>query len=299
MLSTIAKYQKAFNSLVDRLKANDSVLAAMVFGSIVTGDLWEGSDIDLFVISKDNIKDIRNIYTEEKGVPVHIKLMSKESLLELHKGELIGGFIHRVFVSSRLVFSKDEEVTAQYDLGRYYPDIDREKWNMVYLGDLIKSISVCKKYLYNNGIYMAYSYAVRCIEDFSKVYINSSGYMISKDVMTMAINLNDELKKLTDDLFFASKEEIYGVIQNILVFIEDTIEKNLKKYVSLLLGYMKEKDCFLSSEDMKKDDFFKGFKIDFEGVLSKLWEKGIVKKESREYKDELNNLLFREKVYFI
>lgn len=31
----------------------------------------------------------------------------------------------------------------------------------------------------------------------------------------------------------------------------------------------------------------------------KLWEKGIIKKESREHKDELNNLLFKEKVYFI
>lgn len=299
MLSTIMKYQKAFKSLVDRLKSNDSILAAMVFGSIVTGDLWEGSDIDLFVISKEDIKDIRNIYTEEKGIPVHIKLMSKKSLLEMHKEELIGGFIHRVFLSSRLVFSKDEEITAHYDLGRYYPDVDREKWNMVYLGDLIKSIGVCKKYLYNNKIYMAYSYAVRCIEEFSKVYINSSGYMISKDVVTMAMNLNDDLKRLIDDLFFTSKEESYDAIQNILTFFEDSIDKNLKKYASLLIDYMKEKDCFLSSEDIRKDNFFKGYDIDFEGILMRLWEKGIIKKESREHKDELNNLLFKEKVYFI
>ncbi|MEL7598231.1 MAG: nucleotidyltransferase domain-containing protein, partial [Clostridiaceae bacterium] len=45
MVKTIQKYQGAFNTVIERLKQNDSVLAVMVFGSIITGDLWEESDI--------------------------------------------------------------------------------------------------------------------------------------------------------------------------------------------------------------------------------------------------------------
>ncbi|MCY6370476.1 nucleotidyltransferase domain-containing protein [Clostridium ganghwense] len=298
MLNTIQKYQDAFNSVIERLKKNDSVLAVMVFGSIITGDLWEESDIDLFVISKDNINGMRNIYTEEKDVPVHIKLMSKERLLHLHKEDIVGGFIHRVFVSSRLVFSKDEEITVRYDIGRYYPDVDREKWNMVYIGNLLKSMSICKKYLNMGNIHMAYSETIKCIEDFSKLYVNSSGYMISKDVITMAMNLNDSLKEYVDKLFF-NKDNLEHYVEEIIDFFQDNINQNLKKYTTLLLDYMTKKDCFLSSEDMKKDEFFKNFKIDFENILNKLWEKKIIKKESREYKDDSNNTLFKEKVYFI
>ena len=44
MERTILQYQKAFNSIIERLKSNDSVLAVMVFGSMVTGDLWDESD---------------------------------------------------------------------------------------------------------------------------------------------------------------------------------------------------------------------------------------------------------------
>lgn len=206
MLNNIESYQKAFSTLVNDLKKNDSILAAMVFGSMLTGDLWEGSNIDLFVICKDKIENRGKIYTEENNIPVHIKLISKEKFLTLYQEEMAGGFIHRLFLSSRLVFSKDDEVTAKYDMGRYYPDIDRAKWNMVYLSDLLKSIEVSKKYLVNNGTYMAYSSAIKALEDFSKLYINSSGYMISKDVMTMATNLNDELRELADKLFFCSKK---------------------------------------------------------------------------------------------
>ena len=43
---TILQYQKAFNSAINRFKANKLVLAVMVFGSMVSGDLWDESDID-------------------------------------------------------------------------------------------------------------------------------------------------------------------------------------------------------------------------------------------------------------
>ncbi|MCY6483597.1 nucleotidyltransferase domain-containing protein [Clostridium aestuarii] len=298
MVKTIQKYQNAFNLLIDRLKNNESVLAVMVFGSVITGDLWEESDIDLFVISKDNIQEIKNIYTEDQGVPVHIKLMNKEKLMHLHEDSLIGGFIHRIFVSSRLVFSKDEEVTVRYNTGRYYPDIDREKWNMVYLGKVLKNMSICKKYLTNDNIYMSYNSAVKCVQEFSKLYVNASGHMISKDVMTMAMNLNDEFKELVDKLFFNMDNKVQ-TINDMIEFFQYNIEKDLKKYTSLLLRYMREKNCLLSSENIKKDELFKNYKVDFENILNELWNRGIIKRGSREYKDGFNNTLFKEKVYFI
>ncbi len=63
MNDNIIKYQTAFNNVIDRLKNNESVLAVMVFGSMVTGDLWEESDIDLFVVINEDIKVEKNIYT--------------------------------------------------------------------------------------------------------------------------------------------------------------------------------------------------------------------------------------------
>ena len=299
MLNNIESYQKAFSKLVNDLKKNDSILAAMVFGSMLTGDLWEGSNIDLFVICKDKIENRGKIYTEENNIPVHIKLISKEKFLTLYQEEMAGGFIHRLFLSSRLVFSKDDEVTAKYDMGRYYPDIDRAKWNMVYLSDLLKSIEVSKKYLANNGTYMAYSSAIKALEDFSKLYINYSGYMISKDVMTMATNLNDELRELADKLFFCGQKNMYSVIEEVLKFLDNNINNNIRKYSALLLEFMKEKDCLLSSQDILTDELFKNLNIKFEKILNKLFKTGLVKKKSREYKDKNNNVLIKENVYFI
>lgn len=298
MERTIAQYQKAFNTMIDNLKSNDSVLAVMVFGSMVTGDLWDESDIDLFVIVNSKSNKIRNIFTEEKDVPVHIKLMNKEKFLQLHESDLRGGFIHRIFASSRLVFSKDMEVTNRYNNGRYYPDIDKERWNMVYLGSVIKSIGICKKYLSNDGIYTAYTMVIKALEDYARLYVNCSGYMISKDAVPMAMNLNDSFKDVVDNLFF-EKANIKETIEATIEFLQKGVEKLIKLSTNVLIEFMKDKDKFLSSEDIKSDRLFENFDIEIEDILNELWKRNIIKKESREYRIEEGKSIIKENVYFI
>ena len=298
MTKTIMQYQKAFNSVVDRVRGDESILSVMVFGSMVTGDLWEGSDIDLFVIVKEDFDAIRDIYTEEKGVSVHIKLMSKEKFIQFYSHNLKGGYMHRIFSSSRLVFSKDMDITVRFDGGRFFPDIDRERWGMFFLGKLLKDMGVCKKYLSSNAIYTSYSAAVRCIEEYSRLFVNTSGYMISKDVMTMALNLNEDFKHCVDKLFF-EKSNLEENIQATMTFLDDRIDSNIKNNCSVLLDYMRKKDKFLSAEEIMSEDLFKDFGIDMEELLSKLWEKDIIKKESRDFKLKEDKVLFKQNVYYV
>lgn len=299
MEKTILQYQKAFTSIVDRLKGNRSILAVMVFGSMVTGDLWDESDIDLFVIFDEKMGEIKNIYTEEKGVPVHIKIMSKNKFLQLYDEDIRGGFIHRIFASSRLVFSKDMDITMKYDNGRYYPDLDRERWNMVYLGNLLKSVGLCKKYLQNNGIFTAYTASVRSLEEFAKLFVNSSGYMISKDAMTMAMNLSSSFKDCVEKLFFNDDKNKEEIINSTLLYIQNSIDASIRNYSGVLIDFMNEKDSFLSAEDIENDRLFNSYDINMEEILNKLWEKNIIKKETRDYKTEEGKVLFKENVYFI
>ncbi len=298
MIKTILQYQKAFNSVVDRIKIDESVLSVMVFGSMVTGDLWEESDIDIFVIVKEKFSEIRDIYAQEKGVPIHIKLMGKEKFIQIYSDNLKGGYIHRIFSSSRLIFSKDMDITVRYDGGRFFPDVDRERWGMCFLGKLLKDIGVCKKYLSSDGIYTAYSTAIRCIEKYSRLFVNSSGYMISKDVMTMALNLNEDFKLCVDKLFF-EKSNTAETIQETMTFLEQSINSSIKSNCSLLLNYMREKDKFLSAEEIMADDLFKDFDIEMEELLNKLWERNIIKKEIRDFKINKDKILFNQNVYFV
>ncbi|MCH3962874.1 MAG: nucleotidyltransferase domain-containing protein [Clostridium sp.] len=301
MEKTILEYQQVFNKAVEKFKKADAVLAVMVFGSMVTGDLWSESDIDFLIICDCDEQDLKNIYTEENGIPVHVKLMSKNKFLQLNEENIKGGFMHRIISSSRLVFSKDMEVTSRYDVGRYYPDVDREKWSMVYFGNTLDSISVCKKYLQNDGVYTAYSAAVKSVEEFSKLYVNSMGYMISKDAITVAANLNNKFKECVDNLFFNNDrgKNLEKIINETVAYLNKYVDDNIIRFVNVLINYMREKDDFLSSEEIKTCDLFKEYPIHMEEILNKLWQKNIIKKEKRDYTLKDGTILFKENIYFL
>ena len=294
----VVRYQKAFAKVINRLKAKDSVLAVMVFGSMVTGDIWEESDIDLFVITKDEPNMIKNIYTEEKAVPIHMKLMSKEVFLQLHENDLRGGFIHRIFASSKLVFSKDASVTNRYNDGRYYPDMDRERWNVVYLGNVLKLLGGCKKYLMSGRQLSAYSICIACVEEYAKLYINFSGHMISNDAMSMCMNLDSEFKRCIENLFDKSKS-MEASIEDIITFITFQVDIHIKNMANFLIKHLEDSKKKLSAEDIKADGMFKGLDVEIEEILSELSKKNIIKKDFRDHRHISGEILVKEKVYYI
>lgn len=299
MLKTLLQYQKVYNIVTRRFKENKKVLAVMVFGSMVSGDLWEKSDIDFFVIIDDAVEKIKDIYITENDIPVHIKLMNKEYFFYIHNSEKRGGYLHRILYGSKLVFSKNFEITSKYDNLIYYPDIDRERWNLVYAGYFIKKLDICKKYIILKEQYTAYCSAVNCAEEFARLYINSSGYMINNDVVSMAADANEEFRLYLNRLFF-EKDNIYEAINMLLNFMEQSLEKNIKNITKLLLKYMEEKECYLSASEINADELFIGYEVKFEDILNKLFEFNIVKKSKNDYKAKDGTVLFlKENIYSV
>ncbi|WP_461206430.1 nucleotidyltransferase domain-containing protein [Clostridium sp. DL1XJH146] len=297
MRDNIANYQKAFNIVINKLKEKKDIVAVLVFGSMVTGDLWEGSDIDFFAVIEGEFNYIRNVYTEENGIAVHIKIISKDKFIKISSNNSMGGFLYRMIVSSKMIFCKDKEITKSFDKRRYHPDLDKQKWDLVYFSALIKNIDLCKKYMFNSVFRTAYCEAVLCMEKYSKLYVNHLGYTISKDTLGVCMNLNDSFKIITDD-FFNNKMRLEEKSKMIIDYLEEDIMKNIKEYTATLLNYMISKDSFLSAEDIMSDDIFKGYNIHCEHLLNKLWELDIIKKDKRDCSFE-NTKIIEENIYFL
>ncbi|MBY6917211.1 nucleotidyltransferase domain-containing protein [Clostridium botulinum] len=295
MLKSILEYQKSFQKLINDLKVNKKVLAIFAFGSIVSGDLWDESDIDLFVLYKDNFNEIRDVYSEILGIDVHMKLLSKESFLNLYKSDGKKGFARNILLSSKIVFSRDDEITSTFNEARYSLDKHIEKWNLVYLGKLMKDLRVTKKYLHNDSIFTAYEILIRALDSFSKLYLNLNGYTVSKDAVRMATNLNDDFNSIINDLFYEpmSKENI----ENTLLYIERFLELNIVASTKGLLEFLNEKRTFLSSYEIKNDVSFKEFDIKIEDILKELLKRNLVKKDIRKLDIEDSKKLINENVY--
>lgn len=297
MANIIVKYQEAVNSMVEKLKKNENVLAVMVFGSMITGDLWEESDIDLIVVMKNQSKFVENIYSTINDVQIQIKFVSLNAIYNTKKNI----FIMDKLITSKIIFCRDKELEVYIQGRRYNPGVasSKTKENLIYLGKILKDINVSKKHLHNNGIYVAYSVAVRCSETLCKLFLNINGYTVSKDSIKLAISLNDKLKSSIDKLFFCSDNKHEEAIQNFIEVTEKYIKETIKDSTEFLIEIMKRENKGLTSQELMNLKEFNGIDINMEKILRYVYKQNLIYKSERVYKDENGAELLKENVYFV
>lgn len=295
MSKSILDYQKSSEKLINTLKVNKNVLAIFAFGSIISGDLWDESDIDLFVVYKDMFDNIRDIYSEIIGIPVHMKVLNKEKFLELYESDGKKGTIRNLLISSKIIFSRDDEIESIFNKAKYSLDKHRDIWNLVYLGNIIKDVRVAKKYLQNNSIFTSYEVLIRGLDSFAKLYLNLNGYTVSKDAVKMATNLNNRFNVVIENLFNnkCTKENI----QNSIDYIENFLDENINEASKCLLDYLYEKNAFLSSYEIRNSEIFKEFNIKIEDILKELYKRRLIIKDIKNLELPSNEKLVRENVY--
>lgn len=297
MKNIIIEYQKAFNEILENFKNNKNVIAVFTFGSIVSGDIWEESDIDFFVIYNFEYDFVRDIYSEMYKIPVHTRILSKEKFLSSYKEDGSKGTARNILKFSKLVFSRDKDINNLYNRSIYVGDEFNHIDSLEYLSRVIKDVGICKKYIQNDRVYTAYEMIVRSLDSFSKLYLNLNGYTVSKDAIRMVINLNDDFKKLIDEkLFNGVKEEN---IIDIINYINIYVDKNILKASKIITDILSDGEEYLSASEIKNKDILRGSNIKLEQILKRLLTKGVIKKKDKEVIDSNGNVIISENVYGI
>lgn len=295
MLKVILDYQKASEKLINLLQANSKVLAVFAFGSIVNGDLWEESDIDIFVVYKDQFNNMRDVYSQILDIPVHMKILNKEKFLELYENNGEKGEIRKMLISSKLVFSRDKEIEILFNKAKYSMDKLVEIWNLVYVGKLIKDLGVTKKYLYNDRLLTSFEVLMRALDSFAKLYLNISGYTVSRDAIKMTMNLNNKFNMLVENLIEKELKQEY--ISSIVEYIDDYLAENISIAARFLLNYLDKRNKYLSSYEIKNDEIFSQFDVKIEDILKELFKNGFIEKNSRKIELPTRERLIKENVY--
>lgn len=294
-MKTIREYQTAYNSIIDELKNNNSVLGVTVFGSIMTGDIWKNSDIDLFVIVDDNSTKEKDVYAQKFNIDIHMKILTKNEFLNFRKNFVGGGKLHRKLISSKLVIANDREIIDKYNYYKFLNDNDKERWNLLYLGELIRAKGLCDKAISNGKNYNAIYSSLKLGESLAKIYLNLNGYLISSDPLTMAISLNDDFKNCMDKVIADSNKES---IENLIFTTEMFLSKNIRTIASLLLKKLKEAEKPLSINEIKNIDEFIKMPIEFDKILRELYQRNIVKRGEREFFISDEKKLAQEVIYY-
>jgi uncharacterized protein len=105
------KFTEALDALIDQVKQDRSVLAAILCGSLSHDTVWARSDIDLLLVTIDDKKietGERALYAD--GLNVHALLMPRAVFRKTVEGTLRQSFMHAFLTKGRLLYTHDQTI---------------------------------------------------------------------------------------------------------------------------------------------------------------------------------------------
>src|SRR5213082_1896135 len=106
------KFAAALDALVEQVKRDRSILAAILCGSLSHDTVWEKSDIDLALVTiDDKLVERSGLSLNAGGVNVHVSLMPRTQFRKTVEGAVHNSFMHSLLAKGRLLYTHDESIT--------------------------------------------------------------------------------------------------------------------------------------------------------------------------------------------
>jgi hypothetical protein len=110
-LSLHQKFTAALDALIEQVKHDRSVLAAILCGSLSHDTVWAKSDIDLVLVTIDDKKvDREGLALYADGVNVHAFLMPRAEFRKTVEGSIRNSFFHSFLAKGRLLYTHDQTI---------------------------------------------------------------------------------------------------------------------------------------------------------------------------------------------
>lgn len=110
--ATVQKtFREALESLVEQVKGDRSILAAILCGSLSHDTVWEKSDIDLTFVTIDDKKvQSGSLALYANGVNIHAFLMPRAEFRKAVEGAIRNSFLHSLLAKGRLLYTHDDSI---------------------------------------------------------------------------------------------------------------------------------------------------------------------------------------------
>ena len=109
--SVRSTFTAALDALIEQVKGDRSILAAVLCGSLSHDTVWAKSDIDLALITVDDRKlDTSDMALYADGVNVHAFLMPRTAFRQLVERATHNSFAHSLLAKGRLLYTHDDTI---------------------------------------------------------------------------------------------------------------------------------------------------------------------------------------------
>ncbi len=209
---TAVKIEEEFNAalgaLVEQVKGDSSILAAILCGSLAHDTVWSKSDIDLVLVTVDDKKtDKESLCLYADGINVHAILMSRAEFRKTAEGSVRNSFVHSFLAKGRLLFTRDETVAALCEGLRALGERDTKMQLLAAAVCALPAVYKARKWLITRGdLDYASLWILYAANALAKIETLEAGLLVDREALPQALKLNPAFfKTVYSDLLNSRK----------------------------------------------------------------------------------------------
>jgi len=184
-------FEAALDSFVAKLRQDRHILAAILFGSLSYDEVWEKSDIDLWLIGDEEKGEGRHFSLVENGINIHASLYSRSRFRRLLEGSLGSSFFHSSFSRSRLLFSVDSALEQYYQDAQRLGAHDRDMRLMNAATSVLPRLAKAEKWFHvKQDLDYCLLWLLYTVEELAAIEVLLHGEITSREVLQQAMRLN-------------------------------------------------------------------------------------------------------------
>ena len=275
------KFAAALDALVEEVKQDRSVLAAVLCGSLSHDTVWRKSDIDLVLVTVDDRKipsgDL-SLYAD--GVNVHAILVPRAEFRRMVEGSLRNSFMHSFLSKGRLLYTHDPSIEAMCaglsDMGRR--DRDLQLLNAACCA--LAPIDKAHKWLVTrNDLDYTALWVLYAATPLAQIEVLSAGELVDREVIPRAVRLNPSFfKTIYTDLLNARKTP--AAVAAAIDAVDSYIADRAQDLFAPVIGHLREVGEARSCRELE-DHFKKNFGIQGVTIACEyLADRGLIGKAS-------------------
>ncbi len=214
------QYREAVDSLVEKVKQDPYILAAIVAGSFSYAQVWQKSDLDVELIGRDDIRPNQSFYIlVENGINIHASLTPRSHFKKTIERAQQGSITHSYFSHSTLLFSRDDSIKQWYDKNANRHNIgerDRQVQLLNVAASILPNLIYAEKQFYvNNDIITCFLTLLNVVQGLARIEVLLNDEVPAREVIQPALHYNpDFFNHVYTELINCQKNET--VIQHAL-----------------------------------------------------------------------------------
>ena len=235
------QFTAALESLVEEVKRDRSILAALLCGSLSHDTVWARSDIDLVLVTIDDkhLKS-RDMALYADGVNVHAMLFSRAELRAAIDGTAQNSFMHSFLAKGRLLYTHDESIAAMCSRLSALGERDMQIALFSAATAALPAVYKAHKWLITRGdLEYAALWILYAATALARVEVISARQLADREVLPQAMTINPEFfRRIYVDLLNSAKTR--PAVTAALDAVDSYLETRIPRLFAPLLRYLRD-----------------------------------------------------------